>query len=354
MSSACVTKDRTWPEAGRRTVVPCLVTKRAPIDTSPAVPPSWLPAPRIVTVPGRGEVFCRVHERPDGGPTLLLLHGWTASADVQFATIYQALMARYSFVAVDHRGHGRGIRSDQPFQLEDAADDAAGVVRVLGCGPVIVVGYSMGGPLALHVADRHPDIVRGAVLEATALSFATTRIDRLLWRFVSAMETMMRSRFGAAFARRRLDQVAAAADSEIGPLVPWLAAEMGRGNPRALTEAGRSLRHFEGEPIAARLTLPCAVVLTTSDRSVRPKLQRHMADALAATVVELDGGHFSNLLRAEAYASATLEAVDAVVAAITTAGLHRGGRLPIGEGAPLARVLSPARARRVRLRRVDR
>jgi pimeloyl-ACP methyl ester carboxylesterase len=286
------------------------------------VPPTWLPPARIVSVPGRGEVFCRVHERDEGGPTLLLLHGWTASADVQFATIYQALMARCSFVAVDHRGHGRGIRSDEPFRLEDAADDAAGVVRTLGCGPVIVVGYSMGGPLALHVADRHSDIVRGAVLEATALSFSTTRMDRLLWRLVSAMETMMRSRFGAAFARRRLDQVAAVADSDIGPLVPWLAAEMGRGNPRALTEAGRSLRHFDGEPIAARLSIPCAVVLTTSDRSVRPKLQRHMAEALGAAVVELGGGHFSNLLQAHAYASATLAAVDHVVAAIEPAALH--------------------------------
>ena len=93
------------------------MAKRIPTNRPPAVPPTWLPAARIVAVPGRGEVFCRTHERPEGGPTLLLLHGWTASADVQFATIYQALMARYSFVAVDHRGHGRGIRSDQPFRL---------------------------------------------------------------------------------------------------------------------------------------------------------------------------------------------------------------------------------------------
>jgi pimeloyl-ACP methyl ester carboxylesterase len=253
---------------------------------------------------------------------LLLLHGWTASADVQFATIYEALMARYSFVAVDHRGHGRGIRTDERFRLEDAADDAAGVIRALDCGPVIVVGYSMGGPLALHVADRHPDTVRGVVLEATALSFATTRIDRLLWRFLSAMETTMRSRLGTRFARRRLEQYAAAADSDIGSLVPWLAAEMGRGNPRSLTEAGRALRHFDGEPIAARLSLPTAVVVTTRDRSVRPKLQRQMAEALSAVVVELDGGHFSNLVVAGAYASATVAAVESVVAAIATAGLH--------------------------------
>jgi pimeloyl-ACP methyl ester carboxylesterase len=252
---------------------------------------------------------------------LLFLHGWTASADLQFASIYQSVMARYSFVAVDHRGHGRGIRAIERFRLEDAADDAAGVVRALDCGPVIAVGYSMGGPLALHLADRHPAIVRGLVLEATALSFSTTRFDRILWRFLSAMETVMRSRFGARFARRRLEQFAAAAP-DIGPLVPWLVAEMGRGDPRALTEAGRALRHFDGEPIAARLSLPAAVLLTTHDRSVRPKLQRRLAEAVGASIVELEGGHFCNLLMAAAFASGTLAAVDAVVAAIATAELH--------------------------------
>jgi 3-oxoadipate enol-lactonase len=297
------------------------VAKRIPRSTAPAIPPTWLPTPRIVTVAGRGEIFCRVHERGDG-PALLLLHGWTATADVQFATIYQALMARWPFIAVDHRGHGRGIRTDVPFSLEDAADDAAGVVRTLGCGPVIAIGYSMGGPLALHLADRHPDVVRAVVLEATALSFATTWIDRFMWRLLSVTETMMRSRFGARFSRRRLDQFAAAADSDIGTLVPWLAAEIGRGNAHAIVEAGRALRHFDGEPIAGRLSLPAAVVLTTKDHSVRPKLQRRMAKALGAAIVELDGGHFCNLLGAEAFAAATLDAVDHVMAGIANARLY--------------------------------
>ena len=69
-------------------------------------------------------------------PTLVLLHGWTASADLQFFTAYEALGQAYSFVAVDHRGHGRGIRNTRdPFRLEDAADDAAALIRALGLGP---------------------------------------------------------------------------------------------------------------------------------------------------------------------------------------------------------------------------
>ena len=86
----------------------------------------WLPEGRTVQVPGRGEAFARIHRHADpAAPTLLLLHGWTASGDLQFFTAYEALAERYSFVAVDHHGHGRGLRNSTPFSLEAAADDAA-------------------------------------------------------------------------------------------------------------------------------------------------------------------------------------------------------------------------------------
>ena len=109
-------------------------------------------------------------------PTLLLLHGWTASADLQFFTAYETLAEAYSFVAVDHRGHGRGIRNArEPFRLEDAADDAAALVEALGLGPVILVGYSMGGPISMLFWRRHPELVAGMVLEATALEWRESR-----------------------------------------------------------------------------------------------------------------------------------------------------------------------------------
>jgi pimeloyl-ACP methyl ester carboxylesterase len=107
----------------------------------------WVPPGRTAQLPGRGEIFYRHHERPDAPATLLLLHGWTASADLQFFTAYEELAEQYSFVAVDHRGHGRGIRA--PFTLEDAADDAAALVRQLGvrsacCSPIATRTSSPG------------------------------------------------------------------------------------------------------------------------------------------------------------------------------------------------------------------
>ena len=117
----------------------------------------WLPEGRTLVVPGRGELFYRSHRHADpAAPTVLLLHGWTATADLQFFTAYEALAARCSFVTLDHRGHGRGLRPEARFELEDAADDAAALVEALGVGPVITVGYSMGGPVSMLLARRHP------------------------------------------------------------------------------------------------------------------------------------------------------------------------------------------------------
>ena len=153
-----------------------------PVQTRTDAPPPWLPRGEIVLVPGRGEFFVRRHVHPDpAAPTVLLLHGWTASADLQFLGAYRALAEHYSFVGIDHRGHGRGFRSTERFELEDVADDAAAVVRQLGIDQVIALGYSMGGPVSLHLTRRHRDLVAGLVVQATALEWRATLRERLHW-----------------------------------------------------------------------------------------------------------------------------------------------------------------------------
>ena len=172
-------------------------------DTSPTpsdagvgadTPPPWLPRGEVVFVQGRGEFFIRRHVHADPtAPTVLLLHGWTASSDLQFLAAYEALAEVCSFVGIDHRGHGRGMRSLRPFELADVADDAAAVVRELGIDSVIALGYSMGGPISLHLTRRHPDLVSGLVVQATALEWSGTLRERLVWRLLPIMGVALRS-----------------------------------------------------------------------------------------------------------------------------------------------------------------
>src|SRR5262245_36232789 len=139
----------------------------------PPVPPH-LPPGRVINLAGRGEVVVRDSGGAPPGPSVLLLHGWTASADLNFFPVYAHLARSYRVIALDLRGHGRGMRSTEPFSLEDCADDAAALLAQLGTEQVIVVGYSMGGPVGLLLARRHPGKVAALVMQATALEWRRT------------------------------------------------------------------------------------------------------------------------------------------------------------------------------------
>ena len=78
-----------------------------------------LPPGAAMLLPGRGTTFVRTVTGPVGAPTVVLLHGWTATADLNWFTCYEALGEHFRVVALDHRGHGRGIRSRKAFRLED-------------------------------------------------------------------------------------------------------------------------------------------------------------------------------------------------------------------------------------------
>lgn len=273
----------------------------------------WLPSGRLVSVPGRGEVFVRHHQHPDpDAPTLLLLHGWTASADLQFFMAYEQLAAAYSFIGVDHRGHGRGLRTVEAFRLEDAADDAAGVVRALGIERVVTVGYSMGGPISLHLAHRHPELVAGLVVEATALEWRARWSDRARWQMVPLLGSLLRSWTYPRLLHQGVGRMLAPGHP-LHQIGPWLEAEARRGDPAAIVQAGRALSRYDARPWAHQLGRPAAALITTRDRLVAPRRQRRLADALGAHAMELVGDHLAPWELPLEFSMLTRQLVDHVV-----------------------------------------
>jgi 3-oxoadipate enol-lactonase len=268
-------------------------------------------------LPGRGETYARIHRHADSSrPTVLLLHGWTASADLQFFTAYRQLCEHYSLVAIDHRGHGRGLRTAQHFELEDVADDAAALVRELGIAQVVTIGYSMGGPVSMHLARRHPELVSAMVVQATALEWRATRIERFRWKTIRLVGPVLRSwayprwlRFGI---RRLLGPA-----HELTPYVPWLEAETRRSDTHAIVQAGRALSRHDASPWAASLGKPAGSLITTKDRLVLPRKQRQLAEALNAHVVEVAADHLAPWEVPTAFSAATLALVDHVTGRTT-------------------------------------
>lgn len=275
----------------------------------------WRPVGEMVTVAGRGEFFIRHHRHPDASaPVVLLLHGWTASADLQFVAAYRALAERFSIVGIDHRGHGRGLRTPDAFSLEDAADDAAAVLAELGIGPVVVVGYSMGGPIGLHLTRRHRSMVSGLVVQATALEWRATRRERVLWRLMPWAGSWLRTRAYRWYIGRAVPRLVDDGN-DLRPFVPWLVSEMSRTDPFAIVDAGRALGTYDARSWAGSLDVPTASLITTEDRLVLPAKQRALAAALGATVRELPADHLATLTDGEDFARLTVELIDLVLGA---------------------------------------
>jgi len=295
----------------RRAVRPAWRTRRD--IARPPVPPA-LPPGRVMNLPGRGEVFVRDSGGTSGSPAVLLLHGWTVSADLNFFAAYAGLAESYRVIALDLRGHGRGMRSIEPFSLEDCADDAAVLLEQLEAGRVIVVGYSMGGPVGLLLARRHREQVAAVVMQATALEWRRAVRERAVWRLLPVLDLSLRFGAGAGFAERVLRQ-AVKGDPEIADYRPWLAAEFRRATARDLVAAGRALSRYDARPWADQLDVPAAMLVTTRDRLVRPAKQRELAKALRAAVLEIDADHDLPLVNGHEYGRLTRLAVDNVALA---------------------------------------
>ena len=92
-------------------------------------------------------------------PTIVLLHGFTHTG-ASWQPVIEALGERYRAIAPDIRGHGAATELE-PVTLEAVIGDVAGLTE----GPFTLVGYSMGGRIALHVAlALGPDRVERLVL----------------------------------------------------------------------------------------------------------------------------------------------------------------------------------------------
>ena len=268
-------------------------------------PPVALPPGKVVHVPRRGELFVR--DSGGDGPAVLLLHGWMFSADLNWWRQYGPLeQAGYRVLALDHRGHGRGLRTPEPFRLTDCADDAAALLRHLGVGRALVVGYSLGGAVAQLLARDHGDLVEGLVLGATSSHWTDAR-QKVLWRSLAIVRLTLGLAPDGAW-RRGLRAVGFPDTAT----TTWITAELTRGSSSDLAEAGRELSRFDSRDWIGSLTAPSAVIVTTKDTGVPPSHQRELAEGLGARQFAVHGDHSAVTARAGEFNRALLQALSAV------------------------------------------
>jgi 3-oxoadipate enol-lactonase len=245
---------------------------------APPNPPSTSPTPpgHRVDLPGRGHPWVWDSGGPPGTPTVVLLHGWTSTAALNWSRCFGPLSAEMRVVAMDHRGHGRGISSLRPFRLEDCADDVAALLATLDIPTAVIAGYSMGGPVAQLLWRRHPQVVTGLVLCATAARFPRPPVSDVALEAVSMALSLTLGLVPNPVRRQAFRQLAQRRP-EFSTMAPWAQEESALGDPIAFVQAGAALARFDSTAWLRTINVPTTSIITTRDATVAPEEQRRLA-----------------------------------------------------------------------------
>ena len=264
-----------------------MVVRELPGELEPPAPRT-----RLTALPGRGVTRIWECAGPAGAPVLMLIHGVTFTAELNWSKTMAALGGHFRVVAMDLRGHGDGIGAGSRFRLEDCADDVAALAEVLGVGPFVAVGYSMGGMVAQLLSRRHAPLLSGLVLCATARNVLGSPAEKLTALALPAaaaairlnpfLQPMSAELFGMAL---------------LGPVDDPATARQARAQLRRTSlgtaiSAVQAVCEFSSHSWIGQVSVPTAVLVTTRDRVVPVGRQLRLARAIpGATVHEVAADH---------------------------------------------------------------
>jgi len=228
-----------------------------------------------------GEATYDVDGPPDG-PSIVFVHGTRLSRAVWRAQM-DDLRDTYRVVALDLPGHGE--LADRPFTVAGAADELARAIDAEAGGRAVVVGLSLGGYVAMDLAARRPELIRGLVLSGATTEpvgvFAMPYLA-LAWfmnRFDGpALNALNRWFFRARFGRAIADPIAAGGFWSAGGAESLRALVGERFIPRLAAYPGPTLI-LNGEwDVMFRLTVEGFARAASDVRRVRLRGATHLAN----------------------------------------------------------------------------
>ena len=264
----------------------------------------------MVAIGGLGEVPVRLLGDATATAPVALLHGWTATADLNWFRCYEALGQQHRLLAFDHRGHGTGLRTRSAFRLEDCADDVIAVADALGYDKIIPVGYSMGGPIAQLIWQRHPDRVAGLVLCATAPVFAERREERLSVIGISGLAALARV---TPWQARNWITEQVYLQRKTGQWEPWAIEQAMTHDWRMVLEAGRAIGNFSSLDWLAGVDVPTSVIVTVRDEVIPVDRQLQLIRTIRhAQIHRVNAGHDAAVAASDQFVAALLRSLATV------------------------------------------
>lgn len=228
------------------------------------------------------EVYGADHDR-----SILLLHG-AGSSRLMWIPQLRLLSDEFRTISIDVPGHG--VRRDERFTIDAAAESAREAIDEYAGGQAVVVGLSVGGYVALGLTDLAPDRVLGLVLSGASASY----------RGWGGFETRMYGYFVGAIAGR----IQPKAEASFRKALPDDLADEILAEPHSMRGAADTLKRLPGRDyyaMAARY--PGPILLLNGERD---KVNRKEEEAMAAAggarieMVE-DAGHACSLTQPEAF-----------------------------------------------------
>ncbi len=263
-----------------------------------------------------GEVELWV-EQAGSGPALLLISGLGYS-NWCWQDLQSQLSPELHVISFDNRGTGRSEKAPAPYSIAMLAHDAAGVLDALGISSAHVLGHSMGGYIALQLAQLHPQKVASLTLVSTTCggpgSVPAPEATLKLWGEVAGLPPVESARramptsFAPGWTERhpaRFEQVLQARLRHPTPPQCWAA------------QFAACVQFFEAGVDASRLRTPTLVIHGTEDRVVPYANGVALAQRLPqARLVTLEGcGHLPPLEEPERFAQLVREHVGSALRA---------------------------------------
>lgn len=252
-------------------------------------------------IDGAGLVVEGAHMRER--PTAFLIHGGPGADHSALKTRYGRLAQKMQLVYFDLRGHGRSARGDPAkYTLDEHVEDMEALRQYLGCGPIVSIGTSYGGRVAMAHAARHSQAVSHLILIATsAHAGSLARARQILAELgtpeqIAICEDLHEGRLDTPERMRRYYDLTAGlysrkhdprADAPIGPAILSPEAQNRAFGPNGF------LRTLDLRPELGAITAPTLILAGRHDWRCAPEFSEELQRLIAGSDLRIfeDSGH---------------------------------------------------------------
>ena len=224
------------------------------------------------------------------GPPIVLLHGWLCNRTFWKEQL-SILSVDHQVLSLDLRGHGESDSPERGYDLETLAHDVHTVINTLGLRPTTMVGHSMGGIVAQHMAINYPEDIAGLILVTTTGAAAE---DTLISKRIIAAANELG--YESALLQHYIDWFHPTTNIN---LMKWVIGQMLLTPKHVARRLVAAFGNTDFRDHIKHIDTPTLVLGASSDVSTPESRSRelfHLIPKANLTVIE-DAGHFVQLER---------------------------------------------------------